>query len=150
MNTSNFVAYHSTERMGYKYGESRTGTYSFWSRKSRTFLERAIGNQVSVITGNRNEDGRIEYHLVERYTPEEIQPCADGGHHILGFRGQAFRSPPLLNSLPWFRGFLRAQNNFSFGFNSIRDEAVVKRLEELMELDTRVRERVVGRGRGRT
>jgi len=111
--------------MGYEY-EPRA-PYSFYSRKSRNFLERAIGCNVWMITGTRDSSGCMIYRLVGRYTPSEIcdDPSDPDLHTIYGEKGRSLQPPLVLNDLDWFQELLRAQNKFSFGFNPIRGAAIL-------------------------
>jgi hypothetical protein len=131
---NNYVAYHSADIMGYEYGPG-PAQFRFFSRKSRKFLERSIGCDVWVVTGTRNQKRKMVYRLAAVYQPDEVRDCR-GCFHVLGKRGCIFRSPVELNDAPWFQTLFREQNRFSFGFNRIQAEAVVKALRELREKDS--------------
>jgi hypothetical protein len=130
MPSTNFVAYHSVSRMGYAYSASTADGFSFKSSKSRPFLERAIGSDVWVIEGRRDAKGATQFGLAAVYTPEAVDDGAD--HYVIrGEEGREFSPPIPLNGVPWFEALLQEQNNFSFGFNEIRDASLVAGLAEL-------------------
>lgn len=126
-----FVAYHSTELMGYELGKGRTAEVrAFFSRKPRTFLEKALGADVWAICGTRDASKRLIYRLVFKYTPSEIRDL-DGGFSIRGKDGLTFKPPVVLNELDWFQDLLRAQNKFSFGFSRIHGDHIIAALDSL-------------------
>jgi hypothetical protein len=120
-----FVAYHSTEGMGYEL--EPVSPYSFYSRKSRHLLERSIGGTVWMITGTRDSNKRLIHRLVGKYTPSEVRDDeSDPNLHIIyGEEGTSLQPPLILSELDWFQDLFRAQNKFSFGFNSIRGEEIL-------------------------
>jgi hypothetical protein len=131
--SDDFVIYHSTEGMGYEYKPK--GSYSWFSRKSRKFLDRAIGCNVWMITGTRDSNKRMIYRLVGTFTPSEIRdnPGDPGLHIIYGEQGSELHPPLVLNDLDWFRELYRAQNKFSFGFSTIHGEQVLAGLRSAMQ-----------------
>src|SRR4030095_12007623 len=115
------------------YGTGRsTGTYQFFSRKRRTYLEKAIGSDVWVMAGTRDANGKLIYRLAAVYIPDEVRDYGDG-FVILGKRGHSFENPVELNGLPWFSTLFREQNRFSFGFSRIQAADVVAALHVLRE-----------------
>jgi hypothetical protein len=128
---NNYVAYHSTEVMGYEYGQGkRTGEFGFLSRKSRTYLDKAIGCDVWVVTGTRDKARRMIYRLAAVYQPDAVREHGDR-FRVVGKRGRIFKPPVVLNDLPWFQTLLREQNRFSFGFSRIQSEVVIAALRGL-------------------
>ena len=130
--SDNFVGYHSTEGMGYKLKPS--SPYFFLSRKSRNFLERAIGSNVWMIGGTRDSRDCMIYHLVGRFMPSEIRNDQNDPslHIVFGESGMALQPPVVLNDLDWFLELYRSQNRFSFGFNSIRGELIIAGLNSII------------------
>ena len=130
MSGANFVAYHSVHRMGYRYSARPADGFSFTSNKSRAFLERAIGREVWVIEGRRDEKGATRFGLAAVFTPESVTAEAD--HAVVeGDEGREFSPPVPLDEAPWFATLLDEQKNFTVGFNEIRDASVVAGLEQL-------------------
>ncbi|HOB99512.1 MAG TPA: ASCH domain-containing protein [Verrucomicrobiota bacterium] len=128
---NNYVAYHSTEVMGYEYGRAKgKGGFAFLSRKSRTYLEKAIGSDVWVLTGTRNKARKMIYRLAAVYQPDAVKEYGDA-FQIVGKRGRIFKPPVALNDQPWFQVLLREQNRFSFGFSRIQSEVVIAALNAL-------------------
>lgn len=124
-----FIAYHSTQRMGYDYGSP--GSLTFLSKKLGV-LKKAIGNTVWVVQGT--PDGRkTAYTLCGAYIAESIAPenPSSNTYVIRGTQGKDFVPPVSLHELSWFRTLLRSQSNFSLGFNRLNDESVVLALLEL-------------------
>ena len=134
-NMSAFIAYHSAEVMGYEYEHQPGDTFSFFSRKPRTFLEKAIGQWAWVITGVRGPDRRMVYRLAGFYIPSEVVTDGDG-YVIRGERGTHLARPPEVTSLPWFSKLHRKQNKFSYGFNPIGDANIVDELQRLFDEHT--------------
>jgi len=126
-----FIAYHSTEIMGYKYAPAK-GRFRFYSRKARTYLEKAIGCNVWVITGTRDSKRKMIYRLAAVYTPEKVKD-SQVGLLIVGKRGHIFGKRVELNGLPWLQALLREQNRFSFGFSRVQNPAVIKALHRLRD-----------------
>jgi len=124
---SDFIGYHSVERMGRDY--QPTEQFHFFSSKPESFLRSAIGSRVWVIVGTR-EGARTSYRLAGMFTPSEVQPESDG-YGILG-TGTPFRPAFDVTASPWFAELLREQNNFSFGFSRIRGESIVAELQRLL------------------
>ena len=126
---SDYIAYHSTEVMGYDYEPS--GEFAHLSRKPLSFLQTAIGGRVWVVTGQR-EDGRTIYRLAASYIPSEIRSDAED-YVIRGERGVYFTPPIEIGEHEWFSRLRREQNRFSFGFSRIRDEGVVTELQRILD-----------------
>jgi hypothetical protein len=128
---NNYVAYHSADVMGYEYSP-RNGRFRFISRKHRSYLEKAIGCEVWVVTGMRDQKRTMIYRLAAVYAPDAVKVCRDE-FHIVGRHGHVFKPPVPLNDLPWFQLLFREQNRFSFGFNRIRSDAVIGALSRLRQ-----------------
>ena len=124
---SDFVAYHNTEKMGYEFEPTRR--FHFFSRKPEVFLRKALRNRVWTVTGSRAHSGRMLYRLAGVFTALDVRPESDG-FSIKG-DGMPFRPPIDITAESWFSELLREQNKFSFGFNRIRGENIVKGFELL-------------------
>jgi predicted HNH restriction endonuclease len=88
-----------------------------------------------MITGTRDSSRRMIYRFVGTYTPSGIRddPSDRGLHIVYGEECTPLQPPLVLNDLDWFQELLRAQNNFSFGFNPIRSERIITELRRLFE-----------------
>ena len=67
-----YVAYHSTEGMGYELKVSEEGA-GFLSNKGLLHLENAVGQKVWMITGTKGKNKRKDYYLVGYYIPSEVK-----------------------------------------------------------------------------
>jgi hypothetical protein len=110
---SDYVAYHSTEKMGRDFEPS--SHFHFYSAKSESFLRGAIGSRVWTVTGTRDDSGHMVYRVAGVFTPSEVRAEGDG-YGITG-EGTPFRPPIEVTTEPWFSELLREQSNFSFGLN---------------------------------
>jgi hypothetical protein len=127
--TRHFVAYDSERVMGrdYRtpgraYGPSER--FSFYSGKSRSVLNAALGQHVWVISST---EGKLQRYFLEGcYTPERV--TADGAGWNISGQGVMFASAVEIANLAWFRELFREQNNFSYGFNEIRSPTIIEEL----------------------
>jgi hypothetical protein len=133
---NDFVAYHSTDLMGYEYAPTR-GRFSFFSRKALTFLEKSIGGNVWAITGTRDSEGKLIYRLVACYTPDEVKKASDA-FEVIGKNGHIFKDSIELNGFPWFQKLLREQNRFSFGFSRIQSPDAIAALHRIAHVQSLV------------
>jgi hypothetical protein len=117
-------SYHSASLMGHAYQGSTD--FGFFSRKSKSYLQRSFGQTVWVIA---SRGGRpLRYFLEGVYTPTGVAPDGDGWQ--ISGKGIPFRSPNDVTGLSWFEALYREQNNFSFGLNRIRSVDVIDALEK--------------------
>ena len=121
---TDFIAYHSAERMGYEYEPK--GDFHFFSRKPESYLRSAIGCRVWTLSGKRDRKGHTVFRLAGVFTPSTVNPEIDG-FGIAG-EGTLFRPQIDVTSEPWLAELRREQNNFSFGFNRIRRPVVIDAL----------------------
>lgn len=122
---NHFIAYHSTEKMGYEFVPTRE--FHVLSRKPESFLRSAIGGRVWTITGTPDSAGYIVYRLAGVFTPIDVRHNGDG-FDIIG-NGMPFHPAIDVTSRDWFVELRDEQNNFRFGFNRIRSEGIVIALE---------------------
>lgn len=127
-----FVAYHSAEKMGGNYESG--AEYAFLSRKGLAALEKTVGESVWIINGAKQAQKTI-YTLCAVFTPDQVIELRDSiaNYVVTGQLGHDFDEPVVLNNLPWFSDFLKAQANFSLGINEIRDLAIHAQLTKLAE-----------------
>ena len=136
---THFVAYHSADLMGYELDMSgESDSFTYYSRKSRQFLERSIGCHAWLIGGSRSTSRRTIYSVVSAYTPTEIRddPKDAKAHIVFGEHGTVFSPPVVLNDFDWFQELFREQNHFSFGFNPVRSPNVCNALQQLLQQHT--------------
>jgi hypothetical protein len=122
-----YVAYHSVRIMGHDY--SPEDRFDYRSSKPEGFLRSSLGALVWLIVGCR-EAKRTEYRLAGVYTPTSVREVADG-RMVEGW-GTPLRPAPILTDLSWFPEFLRAQANFSLGFNRLTDAHSIQAFSELV------------------
>ena len=75
----------------------------------------------------------MHYRLHYTFQPETIVDEKGGGYRIRGPVDHEFAEPILLNGCDWFSRLLREQNNFSFGFNQIKNPEVIAGLQYLRQ-----------------
>ena len=73
---TDFIAYHSTEKMGHKFEPKQH--FHFLSRKPGSFLRSAIGSRVWTVSGTRDGKGRMIYRLAGVFTPSEVRAESNG------------------------------------------------------------------------
>jgi len=126
---SHYIAYHSTERMGYEYKPK--GEFSHYSGKPLSFLQSAIGGRIWVIAGKRGKK-RTEYSLAATYLATEVVPV-DSEFLIRGESGLYFKPAPQVSEEAWFKELFREQNQFSYGFSQIRSDQVINALLRILK-----------------
>lgn len=126
-----FVAYHSVKQMGRALEQE--GELNFLSGKLG-LLKKAIGKTVWVIQGVP-AGKRTEYSLCGAYIADALRELSEepGLYRIEGTRGTDFTPPIPLNGFLWFPALLKAQSNFSLGFNRIGSPAAVEALLALRD-----------------
>ncbi len=113
----NYVQYHNTATQG-ALRISPDGGFQIFATKS---IHHLVGQKVWLISGEGAKSPK-SYYLRYCFNVEEI---ADGTPNIArGFNGHRFDPPIHLNVRPWFREFLRKQQNFSLGVREIQDEFI--------------------------
>lgn len=127
----NYIAYHSTEGMGYELEVSEGA--NFLSNKRLVDLENAVGQKIWMITGTKGQNKRKDYYLVGYYIPSEVTESTspDFKWEIGGEEAHWLKSPIYLNDFDWFPVLFKYQGSFAFGITEIRQPEVVKALEKL-------------------
>ena len=126
---ANYIAYHSAEKMGREYRpiQKRVG---FMSRKPESLLRGAIGSRVWVISSTKKKS-RHTYRFEGMFTPSEVS--WEGDHFLISGSATPFRARPDITARSWFGDLLREQNNFSFGFNWVRNEGSIVEMQRLLD-----------------
>ena len=116
------ACYHNPDRMGYA-----SGKVTRFSVATSKPVEALRGQRVWSISGDAQPRA---YHLDATWVVDQV------GHarwkEFANFaraseaNGYRFRPPIHLNPLPWFRGFLKSQSNFSLGLQSIERKYAAK------------------------
>jgi hypothetical protein len=65
------------------------------------------------------------------FTPSEVR--REGDHFLISGSGTPCPARPDLATRSWFGDLLREQNNFSFGFNRIKNEESVVEMQRLLD-----------------
>lgn len=129
-----YVAYHSTEGMGYPLEVSGEGA-GFLSNKGLRYLKNVVGQKVWMITGTKGKNKRKDYYLVGFYIPSVVMESTnpDFDWWIGGEEVHRAEPPIYLNDYEWFPALLRSQGCFAFGITEIRQPEIVKALEQLIK-----------------
>jgi tetratricopeptide (TPR) repeat protein len=116
-----YVCYHNAEGQGFSIGctdkdDEADEVFNIGTSKP---VDRLMGKTVWLVTG---EGKPRRYFLTHRFVVDEAGPSDGGGYFARGRQGTAFRPRVELNELPWFKGFLKSQSNFSLGLQPIKAE----------------------------
>jgi hypothetical protein len=120
----NYVQYHNTATQG-ALGTPPDGGFRMFATKS---IHHLVGQKVWLISGEGAKSPK-SYYLRYWFNVEEIKEGTPNIAH--GFSGHRFDTPIHLNAMPWFREFLRRQQNFSLGVREIQSEFIGKFEEAL-------------------
>jgi hypothetical protein len=92
-------------------------------------VSKLIGNRIWLIGGI----GRPrKYYLCYYFLVDNIEPSEEGFRFtVSGQQGDFFKPPIFLNDFPWFKDFLKSQQNFRLGLEKI-DKAFVGELEKVV------------------
>lgn len=123
-----YVAYHKIADYGaYPFDMDE---FMHYSGKSETVLRKIIGKRIWVISGGK-ENSKMTYRLVSTYVSDSLER-EDLGTFLVKGKGEYFAEPGIrLNEYPWLETLLKEQNNFRFGINAIRDQAIIDGLETI-------------------
>ncbi len=116
-----FVAYHIAADRGRLdwSGRARTG----FETSKGTAAQNSLRQWVWVIPGEGPKRHR-QHVLLGAYRPSVSVGQMKDGKQIFKVEGpirKRFPQPIVLNGQPWFELLYRSQNNFSFGFNEIKE-----------------------------
>lgn len=125
--TEEYVAYHSVRRMGRGYRPTKWVV--FYSGKSRSFLEQAIGKRVWILVGN-DHGSQTTFDLAGTYVPSKVEK--EGDHFLISGKGNPLSAKIDVTMLSPFKRLFKEQRNFSFGFNKIRDPSIIREFESLL------------------
>jgi len=124
-----FIAYHKIDVYG-PYNNHGHITFRHFSSKSPKYLRRALGQTVWVLSGEIL-NGRKVYKLCSKYTPKRIVEKEDA-RSVEG-SGIEFNPHFEVTRFSWFQELFKEQQNFSWGFNEIKNQRVIKNLEKIAE-----------------
>lgn len=126
-----YVAYHSSELMGYEMGDNQD--FAMLSRKPVLHL---AGKTIWVLEG-RGETKK-QYFLKQRFEVDSIEDVEDDHYRFRysGRNGQNFTPEIPLSSEVWFKDFMKAVANFSIGVTTLKPEYLA-RFEALTNSTTR-------------
>jgi len=98
-----YIAYHSTEGMGYELQMSDQGA-AFLSNKGLRHLHNVLGNKVWIITGTKGASRSKDYCLVGYYIPSEVGESTNSNFDwsISGEEVHIIEPPVYLNDKKWF------------------------------------------------
>ncbi len=122
-----YVQYHNSEAMGVSCLDF-TKEDDFGIVTNRP-VSKLLGSRIWLIGGLGKPR---KYYLCYNFLVDAIEP--DGGDFkfgVYGKQGTFFDPPILLNDYPWFKDFLRTQQNFRFGLRKI-EKSFVRELEKVV------------------
>ena len=116
-----YVQYHNADRMGYWCEDEGEGDFEVMT--NARWAPKMVGKRIWLIGG----DGTPRrYYLCYHFIVDWVEEETEGNFKYLlgGTRGKRFAPPILLNEFPWFKAFLRSQQNFRFGLRKIDEEFI--------------------------
>jgi len=128
---NHYIAYHSVEKMGRDYVPGTE--FSFITRKPAGLVLAPVGATAWIVIGRPLGRG-TQYLLAGAYTPRDVRE--DGGEWLIEGAGTPLVPRLDITSLPWFAVLKREQNNFSYGFNRIREAEVIGALTDIVPAAT--------------
>jgi len=122
-----YVQYHNSETMGFSCLEfDESEGFGILTSKSSSKLR---GNRIWLIGGIGKPR---KYYLCYNFFVETIKPSEGDFKFIVdGQQGTFFKPAILLSDFPWFKDFLKSQQNFSMGLRKI-EEVFVDELEKVV------------------
>ena len=116
-----YVQYHNADLMGYWCEEEEEGNFGVVTNAH--WAPKMVGKRIWLIGG---EGKPRRYYLCYYFIVDWVEEETQGNFRYLlgGTRGRRFTPPILLNEFPWFKAFLRSQQNFRFGLRKIDEEFV--------------------------
>jgi hypothetical protein len=127
---SDYVVYHKAEKMGYEALDiERLAVYT------RKPTDGKVGNRIWLIAGQGKPR---QYYLRATFLIGGVEPSdkPDFKYRVTGTDGQLLDPMPSLSAEPWLSGFVEEQGRFAFGFNRIKNAAVVDGLRKLLLAST--------------
>lgn len=111
-----YVQYHNSDKRGFSCFELAKGS-SFQIVTNKALAKKLIGSRVWLVGG---EGKPRRYYLCFTFVVNQVQEGTGEFRYMLsGHKGLFFDPPILLNHFPWFRDFLKSQQNFSMGLRKI-------------------------------
>jgi hypothetical protein len=123
---ADFVVYHNTEGMGYRFQDTDEGSFGIVTKKPVAHL---VGETIWIIAGEGRDPRR--YSLCARFEVDRVGPVSDDRFRRFAEGDCGTRYDILLNEHEWFWRLWERQNNFSLGLNRIDPESV-RGLERLI------------------
>jgi hypothetical protein len=121
-----YVVYHKAEVMGYEVID--VNSLAIYTRKP---TEHVIGSRVWLIAG-KGSPRKYELRAMFIISAIEASDKPAFKSKVTGKTGQLLNPMPILNTEPWFPGFVEEQGRFAFGFNQINNSVAVERLRAIL------------------
>ena len=99
--------------------------FSYWTARRSNFLEKTLGQNIWVISGER-VGGKMIFKLCHVFRPEKI--VRSGAGHILKGNGKGIVPQADVTAENWFGKLLDDHNALSYGLNEIKDGAIIDAL----------------------
>jgi hypothetical protein len=127
---TDYVVYHKAEKMGYPAIE--VDNLAIYTKKSTKGKK---DSRVWLIAGEGNPR---KYFLRATFIINNVELSDKPGFksRVTGTDGQLLDPMPLLNGEPWLGSFVKEQGNFAFGFNEIKNDAVIEGLRQILLANT--------------
>jgi hypothetical protein len=122
-----YVQYHNSDTMGELSHSERSG-FGVSTNKS---VSKLMGSRIWLISGTGKPR---KYHLCYYFFVDTIEPLdriSDFKFSLNGEQGKSFERAILISDFPWFKGFLKSQQNFSMGLRKI-EVVFVDKLEKVV------------------
>jgi len=113
-----YVQYHNSDKRGFSCFELAKDE-DFKIVTNKVLAKKLIGHRVWLIGGEGNPR---RYYLCSTFVVDQVQKVSGEYRYVLsGQEGLFFEPPILLNNFPWFKDFLKSQQNFSMGLRKIEE-----------------------------
>lgn len=125
-----FVVYHKAEKMGYPALDIHN--LAIYTKKP---TDGTKGRRIWLIAG---EGSPRKYYLRATFLIGSVEPSDKPAFksRVTGTDGQLLDPMPLLNGEAWLPAFVEEQGRFAFGFNRIKNSAVIEALRSILFANT--------------
>jgi len=114
-----FVNYHNPEPTGSDF----TAVKTFGASSNKRV--RDIEGDIAWMIGRKRDTTEFYLYARFRVDAQRAEKDNDKAFHVSGKNGYWFKSPVLLNDLPWFADMKRKATSNSAGFHTVSDEDIL-------------------------
>jgi hypothetical protein len=129
-----FIAPHLDHVMGHSFVWDVDEELYWVSKKSKPFLERAVGCKAWIVSKALLTNDEGAFFLEGSFIVSEIRKRRypdKWKFEVFGTDEVRFDNGTPIDDEPWFQNFLEKQNQFHFGFNDLTDPEVIAAFEEI-------------------